>query len=169
MPATVSTDDDCQYDATVESVLCALDRWTARNDGHHTEKRKARRFALRAPVTVVTQFYGSGAAVRIEAYSRNISVSGLAFVVPKRIRVSDQATDVLATTVLPPDSVIRVNVDRQGHDLRLVAKICRLRKVHDDLYECGVQFLGRDEAEPVAQSPADEPAEVQTDVAGIGE
>ncbi len=169
MPAIVSTDDDCQYDATVESVLCALDRWTARNDGHHTEKRSARRFSLRAPVTVVTQLYGSGASVRIEAHSRNISVSGLAFVVPKRIRTSDQATDVLATTLLPPDSVIRVSVDRAGHDLRLVAKICRLRKVHDDLYECGVQFLGRDEMEAPAPPPADEPAEVQIDVAAIGE
>lgn len=136
---------DCQLEATVETVLAALDRWTARNDGHHTEKRVARRFALRTPVIITTRHPATGTAFRVEAHSRNISVSGLAFVVPKRIRAAESAVDVLVTSLLTLDSLIRISVDREGRDLRLVARICRLRKVHDNLYECGVRFVGRDE------------------------
>ncbi len=42
---------------TVESVLCALERWTARNDGHHTEKRGTQRHFYRARIEVAAQHY----------------------------------------------------------------------------------------------------------------
>jgi hypothetical protein len=149
MPPGTLTLNDGDYSATVETVLSALDRWTARNDGHHTEKRSSRRFALRAPVNVVTRHSGNGLAVRIDAHTRNISVSGLAFVVPKRIQFAALGGEVLtATSLFTPDTTIAVSLDRDGHAIRLIAKICRLRKVHDDLYECGVMFVGRQEDVP---------------------
>lgn len=137
----IATEAD-EYEATVETVLSALDRWTARNDGHHTEKRGARRFALRAPATITTRSAGDGRTHRVAAHTRNISVSGLAFVVPRRIDLQGEV--LTATSLFSADSTVTVSLDRDQHEIRLIAKVCRLRKVHDDLYECGVMFIGRD-------------------------
>lgn len=141
-------------DATVESVLSALDRWMERNDGHHTEKRTTQRFPFRGSIVVTARHAATGALVQFEAPTRDISVSGLSFVVSRQIRTeSVEGNIVLASAILTPETKIVVTLNRGDHDLILVAEIRRVRKVHDNLYECGVRFVGRDETVPPAAPP----------------
>ncbi len=73
-----------EYITTVDMVLSALDRWNARNDGHHTEKRTTRRFPFRGIVRITAAY--SGQVVHFEAPTRDISVNGMCFLVARRIR-----------------------------------------------------------------------------------
>ncbi len=154
-----------QFDETVESVLCALDRWTARNDGHHTEKRATRRHAFRAQVEVAARVASSQDVVRFHAFTRDISVSGLSFVVAKHIPSEFGGQVVLASSLLTEEKMILVCLPHGDHEVNLFGEIRRLRKVHDNLYECGVKFVGRDAgggAETNAET-APEPAPESSD------
>ncbi len=129
---------------TVESVLCALDRWTARNDGHHTEKRVTQRHSYRVRVEVTAQHASIPTPIRFSAFTRDISVSGLSFVVAKNIPSDASGQVVQATALLQLEKVVSICLPHGDHDMSLVAEIRRLRKVHDNLYECGVRFVERD-------------------------
>lgn len=143
MELNIETPASTALNETVESVLCALDRWTARNDGHHTEKRATRRHPYRALVQVTAPHNSVIAEVRFFAHTRDISVSGLSFVVSKKIPTGVVGHVVQATSLLQPNKEVVICVPHGDHDVNLVAEIRRLRKVHDNLYECGVQFVGR--------------------------
>jgi len=141
-------------DETVETVLCALDRWTARNDGHHTEKRATRRHPYRALIEVAAQLPNYKDVVRFEAFTRDISVAGLAFVVSRQIPSEFGGQVVTAAGLLVPEKIILIRLPHGDHNVNLLAEIRRLRKVHDNLYEFGVRFVSR-EIEPTSPaSPA---------------
>lgn len=136
-----------EYITTVDMVLSALDRWNARNDGHHTEKRTTRRFPFRGIVRITAAY--SGQVVHFEAPTRDISVNGMCFLVARRIR-----TDLLGQNIIPAGALLTLgarivtSLNRDGHNILLVSEIRRLRRVHDNLYECGVQFVARDTEGP---------------------
>ncbi|MDZ4782775.1 MAG: PilZ domain-containing protein [Planctomycetia bacterium] len=155
-----------EFDETVESVLCALDRWTARNDGHHTEKRTTRRHAFRAQVEVAARVASSQEIVRFHAFTRDISVSGLSFVASKHIHSEVGGQVILTSGLLTEEKVILICLPHGDHEVNLFGEIRRLRKVHDNLYECGVKFVGRDangDAEPAAEAPPETATETATE------
>lgn len=140
-------------DPIVESVLCALDRWTARNDGHHTEKRSDRRHPYRAQVRVTATDPSTADEIRFSVVTRDISVSGLSFVVAKMIRPDAGKKAIHAPTLLLPEHEIVIEMPHGDTAVVLTAEVRRVRKVHDDLYECGVRFVGRRSGLPAADEP----------------
>lgn len=116
-----------------EEVLDILDRWSERLSGHHTQKREHARKRFRSPITIYVPEAETVAgecaeSTTVQAYSRNISSGGIAFVYPGQLKAEK------VIICLDPDGA-------GSHWFH--AEIVRSRQVHRDFWEFGAKFLER--------------------------
>tara|TARA_R110002111_G_scaffold1157_1_gene8186 strand:+ start:50665 stop:51039 length:375 start_codon:yes stop_codon:yes gene_type:complete len=117
----------------IQETLEMLDKWSARLEGHCSQKRAEERTEYRQVIGIYipgTERNG-GAADDMELIvvtSRNLSRSGLSF---------------LHTKNLQSEKVILALGHDKKHCIHMESKIVRRRQVHHDLWEFGVLFTGR--------------------------
>jgi PilZ domain len=116
-------------------VISMLDRWSDRLEGHYTQKRTSQRKSFRSRITIYIPSNDSLAgeseeATSFQAWARNISQSGLAFLYKGNIKLDK--------------IIVCLDPDTKGiHWLN--AEFVRIRQVHNDFWEYGVKFTGRQE------------------------
>ncbi len=116
-------------------VISMLDRWSDRLDGHCTQKRKSSRKPFRSRITIYIPSSDSVAgesaeATNVQAWSRNLSQTGLAFIYKGHIK------EEKLVICLDPDTT-------GSHWFN--AEIMRSRQVHNDFWEYGVRLINRAE------------------------
>jgi hypothetical protein len=144
-----------------QQVLAAIRQWDKINDGHHAEKRPGERLNFNGnPILVVTlpatagdELHAEPQSISFSVSGRNISRSGMSFLASRVIMpvlASDETPIVQLEDVLIVPSELTVGLPEHGSDGLhwLVAKLVRLRRVHEELLEGGVQFLRKQDSAP---------------------
>lgn len=117
----------------VQDTLEILDNWSSRLEGHCSQKRSDDRteYRQRMNIYVPRSDLGEGDDNDMDLIvvtARNLSRSGLGF---------------LHSQNLQSDKIIVALGKDKDHCIYMECKIVRRRQVHNDLWEIGVQFVGR--------------------------
>jgi hypothetical protein len=122
---------DEKLNRAAQRVLDTLERWDERFDEHYGPQRKHLRQTFRGVIAVLIPPDQGPTAIeplRFQAWARNISRSGLAFIHPVELRVSK----------------VLICLDGQENGGSwLQSEIVRARAVQDGFWEYGVSFKGR--------------------------
>jgi len=154
--AVVTTHTPDFDDKVFRAALEKLQRWDAKNAGHQSEKRTSNRFGYESRGTVLcidrdgpTGETAEPERVSFPVYARNLSRSGLSFIIARDILprvIKDDSVPLQVDEVLRIEKKLLAGLPLKGDDLIWVeAKIVRLRPIHDGLFECGLQFLAKAE------------------------
>ncbi|HZZ70932.1 MAG TPA: PilZ domain-containing protein [Pirellulales bacterium] len=149
---------------SLHAALEKLQKWDDKNAGHQSEKRSGERFGYKnRPVVIVVPASESAArgrecgeaSVSFPVYTRNLSRSGLSFLIPREVfpRVlTDAVLPVYVQDLLTVGREIQVGMPmNNGEVLWVVSKIIRTRLIHEGLSECGLQFVSKGPAEKVSE------------------
>ncbi|WP_339735182.1 PilZ domain-containing protein [uncultured Gimesia sp.] len=121
----------------IQETLEMLDNWSSRLDGHCSQKRADERSDYRQLISLYvarSDLNGGESGEDDEALelivvtARNLSRSGLSFLHPQSLRTEK--------------IIVALGEDKKDR-IYLQSKIVRRRQVHNDLWEFGVQFVGR--------------------------
>ncbi|MFH1304313.1 MAG: PilZ domain-containing protein [Planctomycetota bacterium] len=117
----------------VQETLEILDKWSARLEGHCSQKRSDERMEYRQLIGIYLPGAGQNGDDNddpgmIVVTSRNLSRSGVSFLHSQNLR---------------SDKIILALGQDKNHCIYMESKIVRRRQVHNDLWEFGVQFVGR--------------------------
>lgn len=139
-----------------ERAIAALRHWDEINFGHQTEKRASERFEyygrpvlkVELPTKQEVEGYDQPQQISVRLWGRNLSCGGMSFLTAREI------IPVLASDTTPiirvEDDLLKISQELaiglprdqdECNTLWLGAKIARIRRLHDGLIECGVQFL----------------------------
>ncbi len=117
----------------IQETLKMLDKWSARFEGHCTQKRSAERTKYRQ----VIGLYLPGA-------ERNAgNVDDMEFIVVTTRNLSRSGLSFLHTKNIQPEKIIVALGQDKNNCIYMEGKIVRRRQVHNDLWEFGVLFTGR--------------------------
>ena len=145
-------------------ALQKLQRWDAKNAGHQSEKRSGERYFYESQSIVIfipldehSDLAGAECSpensISFPACARNLSRSGLSFIVPRELlpRVTGENFSPLCLEkLLTVERKIHVAMaTKTGAPLWVQCKVVRFRPIHDGLFECGLQFLAKNEAASV--------------------
>lgn len=117
----------------IQETLEMLDNWSSRLEGHCSQKRAEDRTEYRQLISVyvprseLTEDDNADLEM-VVVTARNLSRSGLSFLHSQSLR-SDKV-------------IVALGQDKKDC-IYLQSKIVRRRQVHNDLWEFGVQFVGR--------------------------
>jgi PilZ domain len=122
-----------QKSRAAQEILDALDRWSQRIGNHYTQKRANTRRPYRELITIYIPEYESAVGeaddqVAIQAWTRNISRSGVTFIHPEPIAVNN-----IVLCFNPPGRKC----------IYLDAEIVRRRQVQNGFWEYGARYNGR--------------------------
>ncbi|MAT16375.1 MAG: pilus assembly protein PilZ [Planctomyces sp.] len=122
-----------KLERSAEEVLSILERWDAKNQGHHTQKRQYSRKPYRTKMTVfIPQSEGmageSMEATSFTVWSRNISQGGVSFIYPGQLQHGRY--------------LICLDPEKSG-SLWFLVEILRSRQVHNEFWEYGANMLER--------------------------
>ncbi|QDU79504.1 hypothetical protein Pla110_12140 [Polystyrenella longa] len=122
-----------KQEKAAEEVLSILDRWDARMQGHHNQKRQYSRNPYRTKMTVfIPQSDGmvgeSSESTSFTVWSRNISQGGVSFIYPGQLQHGKY--------------LMCLDPEKSG-SLWFLVEIVRSRQVHNEFYEFGAKMLER--------------------------
>ena len=142
----------------LREALEKLQRWDAKNAGHQSEKRSGERHVYETQSIVIVVPHDetcdlAGEALSAEnsssfsACTRNLSRSGLSFIVPREVLPSvtgENFAPLCLEKLLTAERKVHVAMAmKSGPPLWVEGKVVRFRPIHDGLYECGLQFLAK--------------------------
>ena len=128
MTAAINTQFTARQLKTVQRVLDALDRWDDRLNDHYGRQRKHTRSNFRGVATLVLPAEGDEPATNLQAFVRNVSPGGMAFIYPGR---------------LDCESLIVGLVMGTGSPGWFHADVKRMREVQEGFWEYGLAFRER--------------------------
>lgn len=142
--------------AEARRAFASLDKWDLSRSGNHASKREFERRQYRTGVILslcVTGLLKDAPGLHtifVVAYGRNISTSGLGFLVDRTLYpidgVSNDAPALEITQVLSVGSHLSCGLLQPPADtIWLDAEVMRMRNVPDEMFEVGVHFDGRRE------------------------
>ena len=119
----------------IQDTLDILDNWSNRLEGHCSQKRSAKRTKYRQLINIYVPNNEASAGEEDDfgmtvVVSRNLSRTGVSF---------------LHSKILPADKIVVALSQDKENCVYMEGIITRRRQVHNDLWEFGVQFIGRTE------------------------